>query len=445
MIQDVPVNPRCPKIQFSEDEVKQFYKTWSKALVIRVLEKSFGYPALRRRLEFLWAKGGRIQVSDLSNDFFLVRFSDADDYQRAAFHGPWKMYDYYITVARWTPSFNEEEPIRTILTWVRLPKLHIHYFNHVAVNRIGNHIGKTIRMDLATAEGARARYARVCVEIDLSKPLLEKYMIGDRVFYIEYESIENFCYLCGLYGCKADSCPSCKLVVSPTEPSTVQEPEKEIVSDERDTGSWMVVSHKQRKKPEIPKNTVQSHKANKFEVLKTLPDDETGRSGSQASNPKPVKNQGTKSVNAPPKQTPQAPVRTDEDIIINWSPIPRAPLGDVTNVVVPEVEGSQQVIIHENNVQISTEGLVQVLVTYENPVFDSRIPRYVTNKTKSKSKGKSSLTKTSTSRIETKKPVFDDRPKIRTFKLHGFTQKPAAANAPVKLTPMNGRPPDPSQ
>ncbi|CAN1165458.1 hypothetical protein LINPERHAP2_LOCUS26163 [Linum perenne] len=405
MIQDVPVNPRCPKIQFSEDEVKQFYKTWSKALVIRVLEKSFGYPALRRRLEFLWAKGGRIQVSDLSNDFFLVRFSDADDYQRAAFHGPWK----------------------------------------VAVNRIGNHIGKTIRMDLATAEGARARYARVCVEIDLSKPLLEKYMIGDRVFYIEYESIENFCYLCGLYGCKADSCPSCKLVVSPTEPSTVQEPEKEIVSDERDTGSWMVVSHKQRKKPEIPKNTVQSHKANKFEVLKTLPDDETGRSGSQASNPKPVKNQGTKSVNAPPKQTPQAPVRTDEDIIINWSPIPRAPLGDVTNVVVPEVEGSQQVIIHENNVQISTEGLVQVLVTYENPVFDSRIPRYVTNKTKSKSKGKSSLTKTSTSRIETKKPVFDDRPKIRTFKLHGFTQKPAAANAPVKLTPMNGRPPDPSQ
>ncbi|CAN1154211.1 hypothetical protein LINPERHAP2_LOCUS19877, partial [Linum perenne] len=122
---------------------------------------------------------------------------------------------------RWTPSFNEEDPIRTILTWVRLPKLLIHYFKHVAVNRIGNHIGKMIWMDLATAKGARARNARVCVEIDLSKPLFGKYMIGDRVFYIEYESIENFCYLCGLYGCKAESCPSCKPVVSPTEPPTV--------------------------------------------------------------------------------------------------------------------------------------------------------------------------------------------------------------------------------
>ncbi|CAN1800855.1 hypothetical protein LINPERHAP1_LOCUS22716 [Linum perenne] len=105
------------------------------------------------------------------------------------------MYDYYITVARWTPSFNEEDPIRTILTWVLLPKLPIHYFHHAAVNRIRNHICKTIRMDLPTAEGAKARYAPVCVEIDLSKPLLGKYMISDRVFYIEYESIENFCYL----------------------------------------------------------------------------------------------------------------------------------------------------------------------------------------------------------------------------------------------------------
>ncbi|CAN1824411.1 hypothetical protein LINPERHAP1_LOCUS30771 [Linum perenne] len=238
MLQDEPDNPRCPKVHFSEDEVKQFYRPWSKALVVRVLEKSFGYPALRRRLEFLWAKGGRIPVSDLSNDFFLVRFSDADDYQRAAFHGPWKMYYYYITVARWTPSFNEEEPIRTILTWVRLPKLPIHYFNHVAVNRIGNHIGKMIRMDLATTEGARARYARVCVEIDLSKPLLGKYMIGDRVFYIEYESIKNFCYLCGLYGYKADSCPSCKPVASPADPPIVQEPDKVASSEERDTGGF---------------------------------------------------------------------------------------------------------------------------------------------------------------------------------------------------------------
>ncbi|CAN1186603.1 hypothetical protein LINPERHAP2_LOCUS38213, partial [Linum perenne] len=85
-----------------------FYKLWSKALVVRVLEKSFAYSVLKRRLEVLWGRAGHIQVSDLSNDFFLVRFSSADDYQRAAFNGPWKMFDYYIIVARWSPDFNKE-------------------------------------------------------------------------------------------------------------------------------------------------------------------------------------------------------------------------------------------------------------------------------------------------------------------------------------------------
>ncbi|CAN1819269.1 hypothetical protein LINPERHAP1_LOCUS28665 [Linum perenne] len=141
---------------------------------------------MKRRLEALWARAGHIQVSDLSNAAFLVRFSDEEDYKRASFGGPWKIYDYYLTVTRWSPDFDEEDPIKKILSWVRLPKLPIHLFNPLVVERIGNHIGRTVRLDLATKEGARARYARVCVEIDLSKPLLGKYIIDNRVFYVEY-------------------------------------------------------------------------------------------------------------------------------------------------------------------------------------------------------------------------------------------------------------------
>ncbi|CAN1836500.1 hypothetical protein LINPERHAP1_LOCUS34792 [Linum perenne] len=125
-------NPRCPKIPFTDEEIKSFYKPWSKALVVKVLEKSFSYLAMKRRLDYLWAKSGPIQVSDLSNNFFLVRFASQEDYSTAAFKGPCEL----------------------------------------AVSRIGNCIGKTVRLDLATSEGTRGRYARVCVEADLTKPLL---------------------------------------------------------------------------------------------------------------------------------------------------------------------------------------------------------------------------------------------------------------------------------
>ncbi|CAN1147964.1 hypothetical protein LINPERHAP2_LOCUS16178 [Linum perenne] len=140
----------------------------------------------------------------MANSFFLVRFSDDDDYQCALFKSPWKIFDNYITVGRWSPDFNDDALIQKILTWVRLPKLPIQFFNHQAIERIGNHIGRTVRLDLATSEGDRLRYATVCVEVDLMKPLLGKYIIEDKVFLVEYEFLDNICFSCGMYGHKVD-------------------------------------------------------------------------------------------------------------------------------------------------------------------------------------------------------------------------------------------------
>ncbi|CAN1132069.1 hypothetical protein LINPERHAP2_LOCUS6782 [Linum perenne] len=168
---------------------------------------------MKRRLEYLWAKSGSIQVSDLSNNFYLVRFADQDDYSSAAFKGPWK----------------------------------------VAVSRIGNSIGRTVRLDLATAEGSRGRYARVCVEIDVTKPLLGKFMIEDKVYKVEYESLENVCFDCGFYGHKREHCYS-------NEPHREKVDDKEAApstipvtsTKDPDTGEWMTIQRRNRKKQAPP-------------------------------------------------------------------------------------------------------------------------------------------------------------------------------------------------
>ncbi|CAN1175306.1 hypothetical protein LINPERHAP2_LOCUS31882 [Linum perenne] len=267
MQDDALSNPRCPRIAFSDEEIRSFYKPWSKALVVKVLERSFSYMAMKRRLETLWARSGKIQVADLANNFFLVRFSEAEDYEHALTGGPWKIYDYYISVARWSPSFNESEPIRTLMTWVRLPKLPIQYFNNLAVTRIGNYIGKTVRLDLATAEGARGRYARVCVEVDLSKPLLGKYMLEDRVFFVEYESIENFCFGCGSYGYKAENCPICRPVDLSKAPETQPATDSAQPAEDGDTGSWMTVGRRQKKTPAKQPSPESGGSGSRFTVL----------------------------------------------------------------------------------------------------------------------------------------------------------------------------------
>ncbi|CAN1317244.1 hypothetical protein LINPERPRIM_LOCUS30370 [Linum perenne] len=246
------------------------------------MERTFSYPVMKRRLEALWARAGHIQVSDLSNAAFLVRFSEEEDYKRTSFGGPWKIFDYYLTVTRWTPDFDEEAPIRKILTWVRLPKLPIHFFNPLAVERIGNHIGRTVWMDLATKEGARARYARVCVEVDLSKPLLGKYVIDDRVFYIEYESLDNICFSCGMYGHKLDRCGLKEDgPVSITEDDLEQEKAAQTI--EGNSGSWMTVSRRQKKKAPKPNAAVQQTQktGSRFSVLSRDTDPPIGTSSSK--------------------------------------------------------------------------------------------------------------------------------------------------------------------
>ncbi|CAN1800111.1 hypothetical protein LINPERHAP1_LOCUS22403 [Linum perenne] len=136
-----------------------FYKPWSKALVVKVMEKMFSFRTVKRKLESIWVRTGMINISDVANSFFLVCFSNDSDHQRAAIGRPWNILDYYFSVARWTPSFNEEEPIRSIFMWVHLPKLPIHYYNRLAVTHIGNYIGRTVKLDMATLEAARAHYA----------------------------------------------------------------------------------------------------------------------------------------------------------------------------------------------------------------------------------------------------------------------------------------------
>ncbi|CAN1163721.1 hypothetical protein LINPERHAP1_LOCUS28748 [Linum perenne] len=341
MQEDLVQNPNCPRIPFSEEEIRSFYKPWSKALVVKVLEKTFSFLTVKRRIESLWAKSGNIQVCNLANNFFLVRFSEADDYQRAAFGGPWKIYDYYLAVSHWTPSFSEDEPIKKILTWVRLPKLPIHYFNKVAVSRIDDFIGRTVRLDLATSEGARARYARLCVEVDLSKPLLGKYIIEDRVYLVEYESLEDICFGCGFYGHKLGTCTMDQSTPPTEEISTEPGCPVDPPTSEATTGSWMTVQRRQKKKgpKPLPSDNNTKYSGSRFEILQTT---NKVDENSNALKGKSLVSEIEQVVSVDHSHHPHAAAlqrilqESDVSSFHNTPPVPmvnRSPLGDVTNVM----------------------------------------------------------------------------------------------------------------
>ncbi|CAN1801921.1 hypothetical protein LINPERHAP1_LOCUS23160, partial [Linum perenne] len=424
-------------------EITAFYKPWSRALVVRVLEKLFAFLTIKKRLEYLWAKSFHIQVADLSNDYFLVRFSEATDYQRAAFNGPWKIFDYYITMAQWTPDFNEEEPLTKLLTWVRLPQLPIHFFNTTTVTRIGNHIGRTIRLDLATAEGARARYARVCVEVDVSKLLLGKYMIGDRVFHVVYESLENLCHACRTYGHKADACPASasKTEETPTKQDPTNTSNKKT-EEKKEAGSWMIVTRRRqgKSKPKGEEAATQTT-GSRFVVLQRDQEQPVREGHSDFTKPS-TGSDGLDEIAQLTSITAKVFSKEDNKGTPKGNAQARPPLGDKTN---QPNKGSKP----KGNVGKALgvgipdrDELILVPVTYMNPTFEARINARVESEPKRVGCPKSDVPKGK--RQENEKVLkMVNQGKIRNFKPQGTMKKLTKPEVALsEEEQINGRPPD---
>ncbi|KAI9103629.1 hypothetical protein K1719_023252 [Acacia pycnantha] len=141
-------------------------------------------------IETLWERKGNIDVFDLENDFYLVNFQNMEDYMDALTGGPWVIMDAYLNVARWRPEFCPKNArIESVVAWVRFPDLLAPLFNKKFLLNLGNAIGKAIRLDVHTAQRARGKFARMCVELDLTKPLVPEFNVEGQTLSIAYESL----------------------------------------------------------------------------------------------------------------------------------------------------------------------------------------------------------------------------------------------------------------
>ncbi|CAN1182872.1 hypothetical protein LINPERHAP2_LOCUS36214, partial [Linum perenne] len=92
--------------------------------------------------------------------------------------------------------------------WVHLLGIPLENFDVGILRLIGDRIWKTVRVDSTKLFGSRGNYARLCVEVDLLKPLVSKYHLHRRVRRIEYEGLHEICFKCGRYGHEKGSWPT---------------------------------------------------------------------------------------------------------------------------------------------------------------------------------------------------------------------------------------------
>nr|POF21714.1 hypothetical protein CFP56_51896 [Quercus suber] len=119
-------------IRFSKGFKQQIRNPWARALIVKVYGKEVGFSFLQAKLLSLWKLAGRLDCVRLGFGFFLVRLSLREDYENVLKKGPWF---------------------------------------------IGRSIGSMLRIDMYMAEESRARFAHLCVQIDVDKPLITTILI----------------------------------------------------------------------------------------------------------------------------------------------------------------------------------------------------------------------------------------------------------------------------
>ncbi|KAL0407603.1 UNVERIFIED_CONTAM: hypothetical protein Sradi_1694700 [Sesamum radiatum] len=200
-----------PTLVFSDAETESLAADFRLALIGKFSHGSPPYSQLHRLLAKSGLKGA-FTVSMINNKHALISLSDEADYNRLWLRRIWYLNGFPMRVFKWTPTFTPEHESSIAPIWVSFPGLPTHLFRKDALFALANNIGTPLQIADSTHNKSNFSKARVCVEVDLLKPLLEEIDLkicgATIVQKIEYEQVPQYCSLCEHIGHRDLECYS---------------------------------------------------------------------------------------------------------------------------------------------------------------------------------------------------------------------------------------------
>jgi hypothetical protein len=276
-------NRLLPRVSMDDKLFQDLCNPWKEALVVKLLGKNVGYNMMKDRLKTLWRLAGGFEIMDVDNGFYMVKCELLADREKIMSDGPWMLFDHYLAVARWTPDFaSPHAKVEKTLVWIRFPGLNLLYYDESVLLGIASVVGTPIKVDTNTLKVHRGRFARICVEIDLTLPVVGKVNVNGHWYNVQYEGLHTICGACGCYGHHTRDCKEKPVQPTPPEQTVThqggqpesntgrKEPDpnqnkeginslgKESAAGTETHGDWLVVQRRKGKKTSINK----THKGN---------------------------------------------------------------------------------------------------------------------------------------------------------------------------------------
>ncbi|KAJ4837427.1 hypothetical protein Tsubulata_012759 [Turnera subulata] len=196
-----------PTLDLSLSFQKRLEKRWEQAVIVQLLGKSISYRVLTAKIRSLWQPVGPFKVIDLENNFFVVKFADKRDYLHCLVDGPWTVFNSALCVFPWNSEFCASNGrVDRAVVWVRFPDIPLHTYHPSVLNALGDLVGNSVRIDQATRDHQRGRFAKIAVEVDLTNPLKGTIRFRGKEQKVIYEGLPTLCYQCGSANHTMEAC-----------------------------------------------------------------------------------------------------------------------------------------------------------------------------------------------------------------------------------------------
>ncbi|GLU03954.1 hypothetical protein SLE2022_211230 [Rubroshorea leprosula] len=207
-----PPQPKVPKVRIPKSIWERLCASWTNAVIIKLLGKSVNFHALHSRLLKEWRLEHEFEIIDVGLGYYIVKFFSSQDCSMVLTGRPYQMFGHYLAVQPWELGFHpaRAKAPKTAI-WVKLHGVPIMCFYETICLYLGSKIGKPIKVDPATLLATRGKFARVCLEVDLSQPLpssvdLDLESLPQSLIPIEFEGLHKICFSYGEFGHTEEHC-----------------------------------------------------------------------------------------------------------------------------------------------------------------------------------------------------------------------------------------------
>lgn len=131
--------------------------------------------------------------------YYVVKFQSISDLQTILYGGPYSINSRPIVLKQWSPDYDfNNEFLTEIPLWVKFPKLPMNCWGCNSLRRMASTLGKPLFADECTTKQTRISYARILIEVNVTKRLPTEVTVIDptgRKFQqgVVYEWKPEFC------------------------------------------------------------------------------------------------------------------------------------------------------------------------------------------------------------------------------------------------------------